>query len=79
MSDNWIVQNIQNALINPNVRDFLDNAMKQGTAVAQPSSSIITGFDSDALSASTKWVENMSKLSTAIDPFERLKHLIDRK
>lgn len=72
-------QNIQNALINPNVRDFLDNAMKQGTAVAQPLSSIITGFDSDALSVSTKWVENMSKLSTAIDPFERLKHLIDRK
>lgn len=72
-------QNIQKALINPNVKAFLDNAMKQSAAVAQPLSSIITGFNSDALSASAKWVENMSKLSTAIDPFGRLKHLIDRK
>lgn len=72
-------QNIQNALTNPNVKDFLDNAKKQSAAVAQPLSSIITGFNSDALSASAKWVENMSKLSTSIDPFESLKHLIDRK
>lgn len=67
-------QNIQNALLNPNVKAFLDNAMKQSAAVAQPLSSIITGFNSDALSASAKWVENMSKLSTVLDPFGRLKH-----
>ena len=72
-------QNIQKALINPNVKAFLDNAMKQSAAVAQPLSSIITGFNSDALSASAKWVENMSKLSAVLDPFGRLKHLIDRK
>lgn len=72
-------QNIQNALINPNVKAFLDNAMKQSAAVAQPLSSIITGFNSDALSASAKWVENMSKFSTVLDPFGRLKHFIDRK
>lgn len=72
-------QNIQKALTNPNVKDLLDNSMKQNAAVSQPLSSIISGFNSDALSASAKWVENMSKISTVIDPFERLKLLIDRK
>lgn len=71
--------NIQNALINPNVQAVLDSALKKDTTVASPLASIISGFNPEALAASTNWVENLSKSTLKIDQLEGWKHLLDRK